>query len=337
MTILVTGAGGFLGPRIVESLLNAGVTELRLQYRQPPSATHLDSLRRKFPAARIEAVVVNLLARKSLGDLVSGIQCIVHAAAGTKGAVADMFLNTVVATRNLLDAAVAQRVQRIVLISSFSVYRTEGLSRHAVLSETVPVEEVGIEKGAYAYAKTRQEHLVREYQQRHAFDAVILRPGVIYGPGAGPFSPRVGIAALGWFFNLGGSARLPLTYVENCADAIAHAALHAPANDVFNIVDHDLPACGEYLRRYRREVRKIRAIRVPYWLFMLGSRWLASYNRRSQGQLPGVFTPYIVRSMYRPLQYSNAALEALGWRQRVSTRDALAITFQHLRKELTGT
>jgi len=65
---------------------------------------------------------------------------------------------------------------------------------------------------------------------------------------------------------------------------------------------------------------------------MAGSRFLAHYNRKSKGQLPAVFPPYVVRSMYRPLHYSNAALKNLGWRQRVSTADALALSFKHWRE-----
>jgi hypothetical protein len=42
--------------------------------------------------------------------------------------------------------------------------------------------------------------------------------------------------------------------------------------------------------------------------------------------LPAVFTPYLVRSMYRPLRYSNAALKALGWQQRIPTSAAMERT-----------
>ena len=152
----------------------------------------------------------------------------------------------------------------------------------------------------------------------------------------GAFSPRVGLAALGWFFSLGGGSQLPLTYVENCADAIARAAVHSPPGGTFNVVDDDLPTCNQYLRQYRREVRKLRVLRVPYWAFVLGARWLTNYSRRSGGQLPGVFTPYIVRSMYRPLRYENSALKAIGWRQRVPTPKAMSVTFAYLRQNLQG-
>ncbi len=332
MKILVTGAAGFLGSRIVESLLAAGAEDVRIHCRDQAPRPLLDSLAARYPDARIEVASANLLRRGTLDAMVAGVDCIVHAAAGMRGAAADMFANTVVGTRNLLEAAGAASVRRIVLISSFSVYRTEPLARGAVHDESVEIEQGGADKGPYAYAKTRQEHLFAGFQRTFGFESVIVRPGVVYGPGGGALSSRVGIRALGLFFALGGRAHLPLTYVDNCADAVAHVALNAPAGSVYNIVDDDPPTCRAYLRQYRHSVRRLRTVAVPYWAFLLGSGLLVRYHRRSKGQLPAVFTPYVVRSMYRPLTYSNAALKASGWRQRVTTAEGLRRTFQYLRE-----
>ncbi len=333
MKVLLTGAGGFLGKRIAHSLLAMGATDLRLHFRQRPPAGLIESLAGQFPQAHIEWVAANLIARGTLGAMVQGAGCIVHAAAGMRGAAADMFANTVLGSRNLLEAAVASGVKRVVLISSFSVYKTEPLADGALLAESTPIEEVGTNRGPYGYAKTRQERLFLEMADRHAFETVILRPGVIYGPGGGAFSSRVGLKAMGLFFSLGGGATLPLSYVDNCADAVALAALRAPPGSAFNVVDDDLPTCRQYLQAYRKKVQPMWTVPVPYWAFLMGSRWLERYHRASKGQLPAVFTPYVVRSMYRPLKYSNAPLRAIGWQQGVSTRDGLDLTFQWFRDQ----
>lgn len=328
MKVLVTGAGGFLGRRIVDSLLRLGVEHVRVHVRQAPPAGMIEGLQAKYPQATIEVAQANLLSRGGLEPLVQGVDCVVHAAAGMKGAAADMFANTVLTSRNLLEAAVAQKVRRIVLISSFSVYEAASLKNGQVLSETTPIEAVGVDRGAYGYAKTRQEHMFNEFQREHGFESVILRPGVIYGPGGGALSSRIGIRALGFFFALGGRALLPLTFVDNCADAVAKAALSAPAGSSFSVVDDELPTCRAYLKRYCREVESMRCIPIPFWAFRLGSKALVWYNKRSKGQLPAVFTPYVVDSMYRPLRYSNAALKAIGWSQRISTANALEQSFR---------
>ena len=331
MKILLTGAAGFLGKRIAHSLLAQGASDIRLHFRQDLPECFVQSLTTQFPHAHIECTRGNLLSRGGFDAMVQDIDCVIHSAAGMRGAAADMFANTVLGTRNLLEAAVARGVKRIVLIGSFAVYKTEALPTGALLAESTPIEEVGTNKGPYGYAKTRQERLFLDMAQRHGFETVILRPGVIYGPGGSAFSSRVGIKAMGLFFALGGDATLPLTYVDNCADAVVQATLRAPAGGVFNVVDEDLPSCRQYLQAYQKKVRPFRTVPVPYWAFLMGSRYLARYHRSSKGQLPAVFTPYVVRSMYRPLRYSNASLRAIGWRQAMPTTEALELTFRWLR------
>ncbi len=333
MSVLLTGAGGFLGQVLAERLLANGVTDLRLNFRQPSGHAVVARLAAAYPSASVRSAQANLLDRKVLPSILEGVDLVVHAAAQTKGGAADMTANSVVATRNLLQAAGTAGTRRVALVSSFSVYQTEALPRRAQVDETTPVETVGVEKGAYAYSKIHQERLFLELCAEHGMETVIVRPGVIYGPGGGAMSARVGVSAMGSFFALGHGCALPLTHVVNCADAVAVSALRAPAGTVYNAVDDDLPSCRQYLRQYRREVRHMRVIPVPYWALMLGARFLVRYHRRSKGQLPAVFTPYVVRSMYRPFTYTNAALRSLGWNPIVSTHDGLHQTFAYLRAQ----
>ena len=330
MKILLTGAGGFLGKAIAASLLTEGATDVRLHYRRKPADSAIASLVANHPEAKVETCGANLLSENEVAEIVQGVDCIIHAAAGMRGAVADMFANTVIGTRNLLEAARAAGVRRIVLISSFSVYRTEHLGANALLSEATEIEPEPTRRGAYAYAKTRQEQLFRSFTAQAGIESVILRPGVIYGPGGSAISPRVGLSAMGLFFSLGNKVLLPLTYVENCADAVARATLHGPAGAVYNVVDDDLPTCRDYEQAYKGKVQKLRSLPIPYRVFETGSAWLERYHKRSKGQLPAVFTPYVVKSMYRPLTYSNAALKAIGWRQRIPTTEGLARNFAWL-------
>ena len=331
MKILLTGSAGFLGKQIARSLLLQGATDLRLHVRNQAPVGYVEGLLREFPQTHIEVVAANLLGRGTLEAMMQGVHTVVHAAAGMKGAAADMFANTVIGSRNIFEAAGQAGVKRLVLISSFSVYKTDQLAAGATLEDHNPIEPVGVDKGPYGYAKTRQEHLLGEVKAQYGFETVVLRPGVIYGPGGGALSPRVGLNVMGWFFSLGGGALLPLTYVENCADAVARAALHAPDGAAYSVVDDELPSCKDYLQGYRRHVRKLRVIPVPAGLFRWGAKQLVAYHKRSKGQLPAVFTPYVVRSMYTPLRYSNAGLKSIGWTQRVPTPEALQRSYAWLK------
>ena len=169
-------------------------------------------------------------------------------------------------------------------------------------------------------------------QRKDQFELVVLRPGVIYGPGGGPFSNRIGLQIGPLFFHLGGSNLLPLSYVENCAEAIVVAGIHpSSAGQVYNVHDDELPTAAEYLRAYKKSVKRLRSIRLPYFVTRMLAKTLESYHRRSQGQLPAIITRYKAAAAWGGNRFRNAKLHSLGWRQLVTTRDGIATTFDFLR------
>ena len=333
MKILVTGAGGFLGSALVERLLEHGYRDIRCLMRSHRRLEHLRSTFARYPDANLEVLTGNLIRREDAVRTVEDVDVIFHLASAMGGSAADMFLNTVVGSRNLLDALQSRPV-RIVLVSSFGVYGTAGLRRGAVVDERTPLEAHPAQRDIYSYTKLRQEQLFQEHQARNGFELVILRPGVIYGPGmAGHFSTRVGLPLFGLFLHLGGGNKLPLSYVDNCAEAIAMAGLAKnAAGQVYNVHDDDLPTSRQYLRRYRREVQKIRFVPVPYFVIMAISRLAARYHKYSRGQLPAIFTPYKTAGYWGGNHFDNRALKATGWKQLVSTDEGLRRTFAAFRE-----
>src|SRR5439155_22055660 len=113
-------------------------------------------------------------------------------------------------------------------------------------------------------AKVRQDELILEYQKRKGIRCVILRPGTVYGPGKSGITGRVGIGTFGIFLHLGGFNTLPLTYVENCAEAIVLAGLKPGIDgEIFNVVDDELPSSRGLLRMYKANVKSFKSIYVP--------------------------------------------------------------------------
>jgi nucleoside-diphosphate-sugar epimerase len=334
--ILITGATGFLGGSLVERLLAHGERRLRLTVRSGSRRARVLAAAARHPGAELEFVDANLVSPSDARRAVEGVDVIYHLAASLRGAPADMFLNTVVASKNLLDAlpAVAGR-PRVVLVSSFSVYGVAELGRGVVVDEHTPLEPHPQKRDLYAHVKLRQERLFREYAERLGFPLVVLRPGVIYGPGGSAFSSRVGLDLFGLFLNLGGPNLLPLSFVDNCSDAMIVAArAQAAGGEVYNVNDDELPTCAEYLAGYERSVRHLRTLRIPYPALSLLSRAVERYHTWSRGQLPAIFTPYKSATTWGGNRFDNGKLKRLGWRQEIPTPEGLRRTFDWLRSQL---
>jgi len=325
--ILVTGANGFIGSWVVRNLLARGFTKIRCLTRVASGSANLDRIRAEFGAASLEVVSGNLLSRETCARVAKGVAVVYHLAAGVEKTFPGCFLNSAVTTRNLLDAVTAAgTVKRLVNISSLAVYSSAQLRRGAALDETCLIDTQLVERyDPYAYGKAKQDEIVREYGRLRGLPYVIVRPGMTFGPGKAKIPGRVGIDTFGVFLHLGLGNVMPLTYVENCAEAIVIAGLTPGIEgEELNVVDDDLPRSREFLRRYKRKVRRIWTIPVPYSLFYLFNFAWEKYSSWSDGQLPPVFNRRICKAYYKDQSFSNEKVKALlGWRPRVAMSEAL--------------
>ena len=339
--ILVTGVCGFIGPTVVGALLQHGFHKIRVFARPSGDLSRLEAVLRRYQdCPEVQVVRGNLLSRADCIKATSGVAVTFHLATSSDKSFPNAFMNSVVTTRNLLESSLKHtQLKRFVNISSFAVYTNTGESRRRWLDESSPVETHPERYGdAYCFAKVKQDELVAEYGHKCGIPYVIVRPGSVYGPGKKAITGRIGIDSFGIFLHLGGSNRIPFTYIDNCAEAIVLAGvMPGIEGEIFNVVDDNLPTSRQFLYRYKRHVRRFPSIYIPHSIsYGLCSLW-EKYSTWSEGQLPPVFNRRRWRAEWKRTLYSNQKLKVkLGWRPTVPMNEGLLRYFEYCREGQHG-
>ncbi len=328
MKLLVTGASGFLGRYVVNDGLCRGHS-VRAMIR--PATRCRPMIWTDHP--RVEIVRVDLRSKRELVDALRGIDVVIHAAATKSGDSHAILAGTLVATENLLGAMIEAQVRQIVLVSSFAVYDYLRLPSYTELDELSPLESRPQERDAYCQSKLAQEELLLKCAEGNGWEWTIVRPGAVYGQEE-QWTARLGIKGSRSWIRLGAWAPVPLTYVENCAEAIVLAAEKTgTVGQVLNIVDDGLPRQRTYFSElHRRTIPRPRVLRIPWTMLRLMAQcsWLANrliFNGRVK--LPYMLVPARLHALAKPLRYPNRRMkEATGWQPRFPFDEALRRCFQ---------
>jgi nucleoside-diphosphate-sugar epimerase len=313
----------------VHDLLHSGA-RVRALVRNPRSAD--DLVKRNADFTQSLDVVIGSLGEDYIDPgLIAGCDAIVHAAGTLRGSASTLVRYNVIVTRRLVRAAVRQRVKRFVHLSSLAVYTTAPLRAGDVLDEGCAIDTALDKRSPYVYSKIVQEQICWQAFRDDRLPLVVLRPGVIFGPGHTGLGDRIGPRVGRWLAVVGPFRRLPYTFVRNCAHAVTLAVMSPAAieGDAFNLVDDELPTPREIVRRSRRAGTDMHVVAIPAACGPLLWRTFERAYRWFDGMLPPIMTKAVVDACYKPLRFSNAhAKERLGWRPTVPLATALDLTFE---------
>jgi nucleoside-diphosphate-sugar epimerase len=170
--VLVTGANGFVGRVLCETLQQRGF-EVRAAVRRSDSGASLST-----PAV----VVGEVGARTDWSRALQGVTYVIHAAARAH-VLHDNPANSLLyhqinelGTRALADSAVRARVRRLVFLSSVKVNGEQTYERPFRASDAPDPQD------PYAVSKLRAEQYLQELSRQARLETVVVRPPLVYGP-----------------------------------------------------------------------------------------------------------------------------------------------------------
>jgi nucleoside-diphosphate-sugar epimerase/predicted dehydrogenase len=322
--VLVTGASGFLGTRLVQ-VLSQQETPVR-------AITRLLSRARELPG--VEWVEGDLTQENRLRSALCDIETVYHCAAlcGAPGSLQDYQRVNVEGTSRLLRLAAAAGVKNFIYLSSMSVYAAPDDPRSA-LDESSPLDSRAGERGSYTQSKLAAEQEVLEFARQHRWPRVIvLRPGTLYGPGAKLPTGRFQLPSPEARPIVVGSSTVPagLVYVDDVVEAMLAAAhSNVPSGSVYNLVE--APDCDQAeLARTLTQVTggRVRPVFAPYpvvWTAMLAVDLLTLARQRKLGT-----ARYRLKRTLAPMRFAcEAARRDLGWRPRVPLATGLTRALNH--------
>jgi len=167
---LVTGGSGYIASHLIPALLSAGWTVRTCGRRERPA-----SLREK-----VEYRIVDLAGDQPLDGLLEGVTHVFHlaGASSSRSDEAEMHRSNVVGTERVLSAAQRAGTQRVLHMSSTSVYGEEAQLPLPVTEDVEPNPSRG-----YGKAKWLGEKVVWRFADQ-GLPVVVVRPVSVHGPGA---------------------------------------------------------------------------------------------------------------------------------------------------------
>ena len=322
---LVTGGTGFLGYYLVKRLV-ADQARVRVLVRR--GSAHAGRL----ADLGVETVFGDLSEAPDVRAAMSGVDTVFHAGGAMSNNWTEHEEVTFKGTKHVVEAALEQKVRRLVHVSSMAVYELLNLKPGALVDETCPMQSEPRRMGPYAFAKVRAERIVTEAARNQGLAATIIRPGIILGEYGRIFYPQLGYKLkTDVFIPIGrGHNILPLVYVSNCVDGIVRAARseNSPGK-IYNLVDEGKISVNEFLDTYKRITgSRARIVHMPYWM-----AWLLTLVYEGVSGLglikKGATSRVQLKWKQMDVCYDSARARAdLGWTSQVPLRDGLDRTFR---------
>jgi nucleoside-diphosphate-sugar epimerase len=316
MTVLVTGAAGFLGSHVIEALLERG-EEPRALIRPDDDAGRLD-------AANVDIRRADIADPAALKPALKGVDRVVHCAArtGPWGPEHEYMRTNVRGLELLVRAAGDASVDRVVHVSSITVH---GNDVGGWADEDSPLRA---EPNPYSRSKLAGERLLERMVDQVGVTVTVVRPGWIYGPrDAASFGRLARAVEEGHMFLVGsGDNHLPLIYVRDAANGLLLASEAPSANGrAYVLVNDERVTQRQFLGAVASELGVPAPARhVPYALVLRLGAVSESLGRLIHRRQPPPVMRYGLQLLGGENRFAIArARQELGFTPAVDFRDGV--------------
>ena len=311
MRLLVTGASGFVGSKVVSVALENGFevvgqsrTETPLYAQGKPAYRH---------------VKVDITKQSMWDESLNGIDCIVHCAARVHQMNVDrateygsFFEVNTLGTINLAKQACEAGVKRFIFLSSIKVNGESTLPNQKFTPSVSQAPE-----DAYGRSKYDAEMALKQLSLESEMEIVIVRPPLVYGPNVkANFLNMMRWIERGIPLPLGAvHNRRSMVFLDNLVDLLMTCCTHPKAkNEVFLVSDNSDISTSGMLREISSELdRPSRLIPLPSRALLMAATLLGKKD--------------IAQRLCGNLQVDmSATTSKLDWSPKISTREGIAIT-----------
>lgn len=321
--ILITGAGGFIGSHLVDTLLKNGTSpsRLRLLLWNDESLTNL-------PQESFEIVRGDVRDAQLMGKITKDVDIVYHLAARIDfdGKTYQEYEDVnVFGTQYLLDGSIKHAVKKFILYSSIGVYGLPaGIGPIENWDETHPPTYTNF----YGKSKWEAEEKVRDAHARFGLKYSIIRPASVYGPREkGPTLALYKAISSGIFLSIGsGLNKMHYVYVQDLVDATLLAAKSSIQDGEYIIAGPSPPTFKQVVAAVAQSInKKVPTLSLPTNVALPISYFCEVLNRVTGLHLP--LFPSRVRTMTTPYYYSTTkAKRALKYQPKIGYKEGFKRT-----------
>lgn len=327
MKIFITGATGYLGNNLANRLASEGHTVHALCRNIPKAKKILHSTIQIFEGDITDAA--------SIEKAMAGCEQVYHLAAYARVWAKDISIYTTLnldATRNILNAALQHKVQKIVFTSTGGTLGPSG---------AIPVKEddarIGNIMNEYEETKTKAEALCKEYCNKYAMHIVIVNPPRIYGPGIATDSNAVTrlvqLYLKGkWKFIPGDGRRTgSYVYIDDVINGHILAMQKGRSGERY-ILSGVNASYNEFFKTLEEVTgKKTKLYKLPLWV-MMAAGYVMLVRTKLTGKAPLLTPPWIKKYLYDWSLDCSKAQHELGYTY-ISLKEGLQKTVDWLQQK----